>query len=273
MDLRHGGAAIQDLKTMRIYTGLPSVLETLPPNCDADMCLVTVRREQLETAVADIVHAPAIRRIVILVNHANGSNHLRKLLGQSRTVIAFPGVAGDRQGNLIRFLDIPQQHTVVEKHAPDVASLFRQAGFPVDTVRDMDAWLQRHAVFITAIAGALYENACDASLLAKNPVTVRRFILAVRQGWAAQDRRRVGPAPFALRSILCWVPLRFSTRYWCRLLDSPHGDIYFSRHAHHAPAEMAALAEDLRNSFAPSEAPELQSLLASIGAWQSSTSS
>jgi hypothetical protein len=132
----------------------------------------------------------------------------------------------------------------------------------------MDAWLQRHAVFITAIAGALYENACDASRLAKNPATVRRFILAVRQGWAAQDRRRIGPAPFALRSILCWVPLRFSTRYWCRLLASPHGDIYFARHVLHAPQEMAALAQDLRNSFDASQAPELQSLLASIDAWQ-----
>jgi 2-dehydropantoate 2-reductase len=268
VELRQGGASIQNLNSMRIFTRVLPVLEALPPGFEVDVCLVTVRREQIETALADLIQAPGIPRIVFLVNHANGSDHLTKLLGRSRTVLAFPGIAGDRQGNLIRYLDIPQQHTVVEQHAHDIVSLFREAGFPVDTVRDMDAWLMRHAIFITAIAGALYENACDASRLAKNPAMVRRFILAVRQGWAAQDRRRVGPAPFALRAIMCWVSLRFSARYWCRLLASPHGDIYFARHVRHAPIEMAYLAQDVRNFFGESEAPELQSLLASIDAWQ-----
>jgi 2-dehydropantoate 2-reductase len=272
-ELRQRGAAIQNLNSMQISAVPLPVLESLPPNCDADLCLVTVRREQLDSSVADLVRAPAIKRIVLLVNHATGSAHLKKLLGSPRTVLAFPGIAGDRQGNLIRYLDIPQQRTVVEKQAPDVASLLQHAGFPVDTVRDMDAWLQRHAVFITAIAGALYQNACDASRLANNPAMIRRFILAVRQGWAVQDRRQVAPAPFALRSIICWVPLSFSTRYWRRLLASPHGDIYFSLHVQHASAEMAALAEDLRSCFSTSEAPELQSLLAFIDAWQPSTSS
>ena len=267
-ELRKHGATIQDLSTMRIHTTLPPVLETLPPTCDADICLVTVRREQLDTAVADLLHAPAIQRIVLLVNHANGSAHLRKLLGPSRTVLAFPGVAGDRQGNLIRYLDIPQQHTVIEKSAPDIATLLRQANFPIDSVHDMDAWLQRHAVFITAIAGALYESACDPRRLASNPATVRRFILAVRQGWAVQDRKLLAPAPLALRSIFCWVPLRFSARYWCRLLASPRGDIYFARHVQHAPAEMAALAQDLRSAFDTAGAPELQRFLVSIDAAQ-----
>ena len=134
----------------------------------------------------------------------------------------------------------------------------------------MDAWLQRHAVFITAIAGALYESDCDARLLAQNAEAVGRFIVGVGEGWAAQDRKGVGPAPLALRAIMCWVPLRLSAIYWSRLLASPGGDLYFARHARHAPAEMASLAADVRASLRETEAPELQRLLASIEVWRQS---
>ena len=46
----------------------------------------------------------------------------------------------------------------------------------------------RDVVFITAIVGALYESDCDALRLAQNLEMVCRFIVAVREGWTAQDR-------------------------------------------------------------------------------------
>jgi NAD(P)-dependent dehydrogenase (short-subunit alcohol dehydrogenase family) len=123
IELRREGAAIQDLKNMRICTKTLPVLERLPPDIPAELCLVTVRREQIETVLPDLVQAIAIPRIAFLVNHANGSADLSPLLGRSRTVLAFPGIAGDRAGTIIRYLDIPQQHTVVEERARDVISL------------------------------------------------------------------------------------------------------------------------------------------------------
>ena len=267
-ELGREGASIQDVATSLIRTTVLPVLEKLPPDLVADMCLVTVRRDQMELVLPDLVGAIAIPQVVLLGNHANRTDHLLTVLGRSRTVLAFPGVAGYREGAMIRYLDIPQQHTVVEERAPDVASLFREAGFRVDSVRDMDAWLQRHAVFITAIAGALYENGCDARRLAQNTETVSRFVLAVREGWAAQDRKGVGAAPLALRTIMCWVPLPLSVMYWSRLLASSRGDLYFARHLRHAPAEMASLADDVGSSLRETDAPELQTLLASINTWQ-----
>jgi 2-dehydropantoate 2-reductase len=267
-ELRREGASIQDASTSLISTRMLPVLEKLPPDLVADMCLVTVRREQMETVLPDLLKASAIAQIVLLGNHANRTDHLLTVLGRSRTVLAFPGVAGYREAARIRYIDIPQQHTAVEKRAPGVGSLFREAGFRVDSVPDMDAWLQRHSVFITAMAGALYENGCDASRLAQNTETVRRFVVAVREGWEAQDRKRVGAAPLALRTIMCWVPLSLSVRYWSRLLASSRGDLYFARHARHAPAEMASLADDVRSSLRESDASQLQRLLVSIDTWQ-----
>jgi len=262
--LRDSGATIQDFSTMRVSIARLPVLETLPPELVADMCLVTVRREQIEAVLPILAQASSIPRIVFLVNHANGSAGLRARLGPSRTVIAFPGIAGHQDGAVIGYIDIPQQRTAVDATAQDVISLLRDARFPVDAVADMDAWLQRHAVFLAAIAGALYQNDCHASRLAQNPEAVRRFIVAVREGWAALDRQRVKPAPFALRAIMCWVPLWIAARYWGNLLASPRGNLYFARHTRHAAAEMAALAADVRSFLRDGEAPTLNGLLAAI---------
>jgi 2-dehydropantoate 2-reductase len=267
-ELRREGATIHDVRAPLIRTQALPVLEKLPPDFVADMCLVTVRRDQIEAVLPDLVKASAIPQLVLMGNHANRTGHLRTVLGRSRTVVAFPGIAGYREGGIVRYLDIPQQHTAVEERAPEVGSLFREAGFRVDSVRDMEAWLQRHSVFITAIAGALYENGCDASRLSQNTETVRRLVVAVREGWAAQDRKGLGAAPLALRTMMCWLPLPLSVRYWSRLLASPQGDLYFARHTRHAPAEMASLADDVRGFLGEPDAPELLSLLASIHTWQ-----
>jgi hypothetical protein len=234
----------------------------------ADICLVTVRREQIKAVLPGLAEAVAIPRVVFLGNHSYCPDNLLAIPGCPRVVLAFPGIAGYRDDSMIRYVNIPQQHTAVEERAQDVASLFRGAGFRVDPVRDMEAWLRRHAVFITAIAGALYESDCDACLLAQNLEAVRRLIVGVREGWTAQDCKGIGAAPLALRTIICWVPLRLSAIYWSRLLASPRGDLYFARHARHAPAEMASLADDVRKSICENDAPELIKLLASIDTWR-----
>jgi ketopantoate reductase len=92
------------------------------------------------------------------------------------------GNSGSNDDGVDRYVEVSQQHTVVEDDAKDVVSLFRDAGFRVDRVRDVDAWLQRYAVFIKAIAGALYEKDCDARRLAADSEAVVRFIRAVREG-------------------------------------------------------------------------------------------
>src|ERR1700729_1079733 len=65
--LRQVGAAIENLETSETTTTFLPVLESLPPTCAADLCLVTVRREQIAAVLPDLARATAIRRIVFLV--------------------------------------------------------------------------------------------------------------------------------------------------------------------------------------------------------------
>lgn len=262
--LREHGAVIDDAVSNNRIACKLSVIEHVAPDVQADVCFVTVRREQLDDAVQALAAAPGLRRVVVMVNHAQGSVDLIGRLGQRRTVLAFPGVAGSIEESATRFVDVTQQPTTVEAGAVDIIELLRGAGFRVAPVRDMDAWLRRHAVFVTAVAGALYLVGCDARRLAADRRLVETVVLAVREGWAAQDRQGIAPAPLALRAIFCWVPMPLARTYWMRLFASSKGELYFARHTRHAGNEMAALVADLREFASGTAMPHLARLHAAI---------
>lgn len=264
--LREHGAVIENALTeKRDVVSLP-VAEALGPDVQADLCLVTVRREQLAGSLPALKAATGIDRILFMVNHACGSSFLFDSLGRRRVILGFPGAAGSIEDGVDRYVEVAEQPTVIEASAPDVAALLKQAGFSVSLVRDMDSWLRRHAVFVTVVGGALYAAETDPRRLAADGDKVRDLILAVREGWKAMDRLGVGPAPMMLRVIFVWMPLWVSTVYWRRLLGSVRGEYYFARHTRRAAAEMAALAADIRALLGDTAAPRLWELYARIDA-------
>jgi 2-dehydropantoate 2-reductase len=250
------GAIIEDIGSGRRWHAELPTSEELEHDCPAELCLVTVRREQLES-VLPIFEATQIPRFVFLVNHANGSEFLYEALGRKRVVSAFPGFSGGIESNVDRFVEIWEQPTAVEASAPDIIALFRAAGMRVRSVKDMDAWLQRHAVFITAISGAVCAAGCDAGKLARDKDAIKAFILAVTEGWRELDRRQIGSAPIALRAIFEWSPLDIATAYWSRLLAS-RGDDYFARHVRRSAVEMQALGADILNLIGQAPVPNLR---------------
>lgn len=261
-ELRDRGAVIQHAISGRTEAINLPVLETLSEK-RADLAFVFVRREQIEQALPALKAAIGVERFVFMVNHANGSDFLFHALGRKRVVLGFPGAGGSIEAGIDRYVDIPEQATVIESTAPDVASILRLAGFPTQLVVDVDAWLRRHAVLVTAIAGALLENNGDPHLVSSDATVVRTVILAVREGWGAFDRQHVPPASLALRAIFNWVPLPLAVLYWRRLIGS-RGEFYFARHTRHAGGEMRAIVSDLRAILPLDELPHLRQLCAAI---------
>jgi 2-dehydropantoate 2-reductase len=262
-ELRARGARIKNATSGIADSMRLPVIEQVVPETTADLCLVTVRREQIEEALLAVGVATGITRCLVMVNHANGSGPIFAALGRPRVVLGFPGAAGGMESGVVCYIEVSEQPTVIESSAPDVATLVRDAGFHVELVADMDSWLQRHAVFVTAMCGALYQVDCDAVRLAEAPLLVRCFVLAVREGWAALDRLGIAPPPLALRTIFRWVPLPIAVYYWRSLLRSARGELYFARHARHAVGEIAALAADVR-TLTSDAMPNLRRLFASI---------
>lgn len=263
-ELRNHGAIIEHaLSGTRQVMQLP-IAEQLNADVHADLCIVTVRREQLGSVLPALRAARDINRVVFMVNHACGSGLLLSALDRGRIVLGFPGAAGSIENGIDRYVEVAEQPTVLEATFPDVVAILRDAGFRVSSVRDMDSWLRRHAVFVTAVCGALYEVGNDANRLASDRARIRAFIVAIREGWAGMDRRDVSSAPLALRVIFQWVPLPFAVLYWKQLIASPRGEYYFVRHARHAPKEMAALAADVCGLVPIEASPHLQRLYAAI---------
>jgi 2-dehydropantoate 2-reductase len=264
-ELRTNGAIIEHALTGRNQAVQLPVIEKITPALDADLCLVTVRREQLDSVLPCLKMAHRIARVVFMVNHACGSEFLFAALGRKRVVLGFPGAAGSVEYGVDRYVEVAEQPTSIEASAPDIAALLKGAGFRVSLVKDMDSWLRRHAVFITAIGGALYESGVDARRLSRDSQRVHTLVLAVREGWAAiMDRRGIARPPTALRAIFQWVPLAISVRYWQRLIGSWQGEYYFARHTRHAAMEMAALAADVRALLSRETMPHLERLYSAI---------
>lgn len=264
--LRHNGAVIENAFTGARVVGRVAVVHALDPDTKADLCLVTVRREQLADAWENVSAARGLARVLIMVNHAGSVSSAFDARDRTWSVLGFPGAAGSIEGGIDQYVEIPQQPTVVDYSAPEIAVALRQAGFKVTLVADVGSWLSRHAVFITAIGGALCESGIDAKRLGGSSERIYAFIRAVREGWAAMDRRGIGSAPWALRAIFQWVPLRFAAAYWSRLLQSQRGEYYFARHIRHSVKELAALCADVRSLVPMEQLPALSRLHAAIAA-------
>ncbi len=263
-DLRTRGAALRNAITGQSDALYLPVVERLAADTRADLCFVLVRREQLEGLLSDLRPASAIARFVIMVNHANGSESIFAALGRKRVVLGFPSAAGAIEDGIDVYVDVKEQPMTIEYMAPDIAGILRRAGFRVRLVADVDSWLKRHAVFVTAVAAALYQKDCNAKRMSADKELVRTFILAVREGWSTLDALNLAPAPFALRVIFSWVPLPLAVIYWRRLFGSTLGEYYFARHSRHAIKEMAALAADVRALVLDDDTPHLRLLYETI---------
>lgn len=92
-ELRTRGAVIEHALTGKRLSMTLAVTEKLQPQQTADLCLVTVRREQLDAVLPTPAEARGVARILIMVNHACGSTWLREALGHKRAILKFPGAA------------------------------------------------------------------------------------------------------------------------------------------------------------------------------------
>jgi 2-dehydropantoate 2-reductase len=100
-----------------------------------------------------------------------------------------PAPAVPRQGDVVKYMIIPQQPTTLgEIEGPptpcirEIAAMLKESGFNVALSQNMDAWLKTHAVFVTAVCGALYCAGADNYELARSSETLALLVNGVREG-------------------------------------------------------------------------------------------
>ncbi|MGI8688858.1 MAG: ketopantoate reductase family protein [Thermomicrobiales bacterium] len=263
-DLRDHGIILEDIVSGRRTVTPVTVVERLDPADAYDLAMVPVRREQVGAILPVLAAAERIPTMLFMHNHAGGSDELVDAVGRERVLLGFPGASGAREGPVVRYALIPQQPTTLgeldDRPSPrlrGIADVLRAAGFRVAISRKMDAWLKTHAMFVTAVSGALYLAGGDNERLARMPDGVPLFTRGVREGFGALDALGLPPPPANLRAIFGWIPNHITVTYWRRLFASPRGEYYFALHARTAWDEASALAAEVRALLRESGRPTL----------------
>ena len=107
--------------------------------------------------------------------------------------------------------------------------------------RRMDAWLKTHAVFITAIAGAIYLAEGTYANVASRADGVPRLVRAVRQGFHALRTAGLFIEPRKLAILFLWLPFAVPVIYWRRYLAQQEAELIFAQHVRSAAREMREL--------------------------------
>jgi 2-dehydropantoate 2-reductase len=275
-DIRNYGLVLQDIVSGRRSTTQVDTTESLNPDDQYDAVFVAVRRDQLNSALQDLVANRGIPTILFMLNNPNGSRHLVKILGEGRVLLGFPGAGGTRDGHIVHYALIAQQPTTMGEiggrrtaRLCELSAAFREAGFSTKISRNMDAWLKTHAFFVTAVCGAIYLSGGDCRRLSEDDAALTLMTKGVCEGFAAVRALELPVSPFPLKVLFAWLPLRFAIRYWRRFFATKVADVVFGQHARIAAREMRDLASDCRMLLEQSgvEASALAKLYGAVDAY------
>jgi len=250
--LRAQGVLLEEALTGRRTHTRVDVTESLEPDDVFDLIIVAVRNDQVDAVLPTIAAARRVPMVLFMHNHAGGSSALLDAVGAERVVLGFPGAGGVRVGSVVRYVLIPQQPTTIGepsgRRTPRLHTLtraLRRAGFPVRTESHMDAWLNAHAVFVTAVAGSLYLVDGNTATLAADRGAITGLIRGVREGFRALATSGSGAPPINLRAIFAWAPERVAVWYWSRYFSQPMAEYAFGGHVKAAAVEMQALVREV----------------------------
>ena len=271
-EIRHYGLVLQDIiGGGRIVTQVETA-ERIAADDRYDIALVTVRRDQLASAVPKL-KASSIPNLLFMLNNPTGAESLAEVLGRDRVLLGFPGAGGARDRHVIQYALIPQQPTTLGELDGQISSRLREiemalktSGFPTRISRHMDAWLKAHAFFVTAVSGAIYLAGGDCRRLSEEDALLALMTNGVREGFYAVRTLGLTVTPLALRVLFTWLPKSFAIFYWRKFFRTEMADYVFGRHARTASREMREIANDCRSMLATTgiEARALQRLYDAI---------
>ena len=250
-EIREQGLVLEDVVHHRRLTASVKTVDRLDPDDEQDLALITVRRDQLASALPDLAANKRIPILLFMLNQPTGLGDLAEAVGRERIMLGFPGVGGTRDGHIVIYAMIAQQPTTVGERdgrrtvrLRKIARAFRDAGLPTKMSRDIEAWLKVHAFFITAMCGAIYLAGGDCKKLSEDDAALRLMTKGVREGFAAVRALGLTVTPFSLRVLFTWLSDAFAVGYWRRFLAAEMADYVFGRHARVAAQEMREVARD-----------------------------
>ncbi len=252
-ELRQSGLLLQEDSSEAIERFAVEVTDRLDEQDAYDLVLVVVRKNQLPSVLPmlkDHQHTP---NVLFLVNNAAGPEALVEALGKERVLLGFPGAGGQRQEGVVRYrlVSKAQPTTIGEvdgrmtPRLEQIAQVFRDAGLPVATCANMDAWLKTHVALVSPVANALYLAGGSNYRLADTRDGLVLMVRAVKEGLGVLRALDIPITP-ARYQMLSWLPEPLLVAGLEKAFKSSQAELVLARHANAARDEMTTLAEEFQ---------------------------
>lgn len=229
----------------KILTAPVTVLSELAPDDRYDFIFLTVRENQLHTALQEL-SANGSPRIVTMVNSLETYDQWETVCGKGRIIPAFPGAGGGFDGNVLDAALTPRliQPTTFGKTdgtEKALARVFRKAKIPYAVAADMHAWQLCHLAMVVPLADAYYA-AADPGNAGKDAALMRKTARQIRENFSAIAARKIRLSPGKMQAFR-YLPVPLVGFVLGFVFRSRFGDRFMYRHAMKAPDEMFQLHE------------------------------
>ena len=249
------GKRLRDLQTKgllynrngRIESAKITVISSLDDHDRYDCIFLTVREDQLMTALAELKDniSPTI---LTMVNSLDPYERWEEVCGSGRILPAFPGAGGSLEGGVLDAGLTPRiiQPTTIGRtdgREKELAALFRRAHIPYQIVSDMHAWQICHLGMVVPIADAYYE-ADDAQRAGEDPLLMNKTARRIRRNFRIIKDNDIKLSPVKMNIFLI-LPVSTVAFILGLIFRSEFGNRFMYRHSMKAPDEMKRLHEQL----------------------------
>ena len=253
-EIREHGVVLEDATTGQRTTTEINAVEQLSPEDVYDLVVVLMRKTQIAAILPTLAENRHTPNILFMCNNASGQDEMVGALGRERVLLGFPGAGGVLEEHVVRYVVVSGRNQATTFGELDgrttarlnkIARAFKAAGFPVETCKDMDAWLKTHVVKVSPVANALCMVGGDNHRLARRRDVLALMVRALREGFRVLRALDIPILPSKLK-IVEWLPepaLIFLMRL---MVDTKEAEITMAGHVKVARDEMKQLADEFR---------------------------
>ncbi len=253
-EIREQGILLQEFHSGQKTTTHVDAVDRLDPEDAFDLVLVILPRHRVCEVLPILAENRNTLNIMFFGNNASGPDEMVDGVGRERVLLGFPGAAGVRHDDSIRYLilDRREQPTTIGEidgtesaRIKVIADVLLSSGFPTSICTNIDAWLKTHVAEIYPTMGAFYMAGLDISRLKQNREALVLMIRAIREGYGVLSALGVPVTP-SIHRIFRWIPEFLLTAIVKRRLDDDAAGIKIG-HAAMASDEWNVIAKEFHN--------------------------
>ncbi|WP_343231700.1 ketopantoate reductase family protein [Tissierella simiarum] len=250
-ELQKNGLVFYNAKTEKIENANVKIIDTIFNDDAFDYIFVTVRYEQIESALLDIKDNCS-QNIVTMVNNPFGYDKWEEIVGKGRIIPAFPGAGGKIENDILYYkltTRLIQSTTFGElsgersSRIMQLYNVLKSSGFSASICDNMDAWQKSHLAMVIPMANAIYFDGGNNYTTAQNREAIQNMSLSLRENFEFLKNVGIKITPIKL-NVFRLCPIWILNSIFKMIYNTKFAETLISNHAKNASQEMYLLSND-----------------------------